>query len=517
MKLNRTWIIAANLILLPLLFLSSIPSHAQEPGQSRISIKALNRPLYAVLDDLSGQCGYNFTFDSRLIDSRERVTINLKDITIAEAIDTLFPEPGLSYLTIKNNIVIYPAANNDKRVDQDSITVPSMLTVHGNIADKLTGKPLAYATLSVFDTYLGTISNEEGQFTLRIPDTLAQPVIVSSFMGYRDQYTPVSIRSDQQLEIRMDKNLISLQEVIIRYHDPVSLLAASIEKIRENFMSEPTGMKAYYRENVTRNDKSMLFTETVADIAKAPYNNSLFAERTHILKGRKISNINQQDTVILKIRSGLNTMLQLDIAKHQPAFLSPDFSSIYDLNFSDVVSFRDHLVYVISFEPKKNLEDIFFMGDLYINQETLAIVAADFHYDPERLSREEDMFVARKSRNIKIRPLSAMYHVEYKTSDKGFHLSMVQGEVRFKVRKKRQWIASRYQINLEMAITHVDPGNPPQIRLGQQLKYSSVLSDQVFEYDPEFWGGYNTIRPEASLNEALQLIEHSMQEISGND
>ncbi|MCF8346994.1 MAG: carboxypeptidase-like regulatory domain-containing protein [Bacteroidales bacterium] len=515
MRLNRTWSSTVNLVLWTLLFLVSSPALTQVPGHIRVSIKALNRPLHAVLDDLSGQCGYNFTFDSRLIDSRGKVTMNLKNITIEQAIDTLFPDPGLTYHTIKRNIVIYPSVS---RADRDTIrAAPSMLTVHGNITDQLTGRPLAYATLSVFDTYLGTISNEEGRFTLQIPDTLAQPVIVSSFIGYRNQYTPVSIRSEKQLKIRMDKNLISLQEVIIRYHDPVSLLSATIEKINENFMSEPAAMQAYYRENVTRNDKSMLFTETVAEIAKAPYTSSLFAERTRILKGRKISNINQQDTVILKIRSGLNTMLQLDIIKHPPAFLSPDFSVIYDLNFSDVVSFRDHLVYVISFEPKKNLEDIYFMGDIYIDQETLAIVAADFHYDPERLSREEDMFVARKSRSIRIRPVSAMYHVEYKESDHGFHLSMVQGEVRFKVRKKRQWIASRYQINLDMAITHVDPGNPPQIRLGQQLKYSSVLSDQVFEYDPEFWGGYNTIRPEASLTEALQLIEHSMQEISGND
>jgi hypothetical protein len=364
------------------------------------------------------------------------------------------------------------------------------------------------------DTYYGTISNEDGGFALRIPDTLNQPILVSSFIGYKNHYTPVSIESEEKVEIRMNRNLISLQEVIIRYQDPASLLREAMSRIRQNYLNEASGMQAYYREKVNKDDKTMLFSEAVVEIAKSSYTSSLAAERSRILKGRKITNIDLQDTVVFKIRSGLSTMLQLDIIRNPPGFLAENFNSLYDLHFSDVVSYKDRLVYVITFRPKEHIDETLFRGSLYIDRETLAIIAADFEYDPVRLGREAQMFVSKKSRGVKIRPVSAKYHVEYTQSDHAYHLSQVQGEVGFKVRKRRQWIASKYEISLEMAITHTDPGNPPEIRYSEQLKPSTIMSDQQFQYDPEFWGDYTTITPEASLTEALKRIEQSMLEVT---
>jgi hypothetical protein len=504
-------------LLLALLFVA--PNHSfsqdQDPGDITVSLKSTNKPLYQVLDDLTEQCGYYFTFDSRLIDSRQPVSINLKEVSLSTVIDTLFRIPGLSYQTIHKNIVIFPERTGEPSVKTDSTEKKdSLLKVTGAITDLKSGKPLAYATIAVMDTYYGTISNEDGGFTLRIPDTLNQPILVSSFIGYKDHYTPVSIESEEQVEIRMNRSLISLQEVIIRYQDPASLLTEAMSRFRHNYLNEASGMQAYYREKVNKDDKTMLFSEAVVEIAKAPYFSSLQTERSRILKGRKITNIDLQDTVVFKIRSGLSTMLQLDIIKNPPGFLSDNFISVYDLHFSDVVSFKDKLVYVITFRPKEHIDETLFRGNLYIDRETLAIIAADFEYDPLRLGREAQMFVSKKSRGVKIRPVSAIYHVEYTQSDHAYHLSQVQGKVGFKVRKRRQWIASKYEISLEMAITHTDPGNPPEIRYSEQLKPSTIMSEQKFEYDPEFWGDYTTITPETSLKEALQRIEQSMLEVT---
>ena len=502
-------------LLLVLLFVPVNHSFSQDPEQITVSLKSNNKPLHLLLDDLTEQCGYYFTFDSRLIDSRQPVSINLTEVPLSTAIDTLFRIPGLSFQTINKNIVIFPERIREPAVKNDTTAkTDNLLKVSGSITDLKSGKPLAYATIAVMDTYYGTISNEDGGFTLRIPDTLSQPILVSSFIGYRNHYTPVSIESEEQVEIRMNRNLISLQEVIIRYQDPASLLREAVGRIRQNYLNEASGMQAYYREKVNKDDKTMLFSEAVVEIAKSPYTSSMVAERSRILKGRKITNIDLQDTVVFKIRSGLSTMLQLDIIKNPPGFLSENFISLYELHYSDVVSFKDKLVYVITFRQKAHIDETLFRGNLYIDRETLAIIAADFEYDPVRLGREEQMFVSKKSRGVKIRPVSAKYHVEYTQSDHAYHLSQVQGEVGFKVRKRRQWIASKFEISLEMAITHTDPGNPPEIRYSEQLKPSTIMSDQQFEYDPEFWGDYTTITPEASLTEALKRIEQSMLEVT---
>jgi len=505
----------AILVLLFVLPVSVSNLRAQSVDELTVSIRVSNKPVHAILDDLTNQCGYYFTFDSRLIDSRENRSLTLENITLREAIDTLFRNPNLAFRIINKNVVIYPQKKIASVIHSDTTTARKKnLEVKGYIRDYRNEKPLPYATIGVLNSHAGTISNEDGSFVIRLPDTLTHPILVTSYIGYKNQYTPISIGNGEPMDILLHKNIISLQEVIIRYQDPAELLAEAIKKIPENYIGIPSGMHSYYRERVSKDDKCMSFSEAVVEIAKAPYTASFMSERSRLLKGRKITNINLQDTVVFKIRSGLNTLLKLDIINHPPGFLDNDFRLTYNLHFSDVVSFEDKLVYVISFRQKENIDETLFRGDLYIDRESLAIIAADFEYDPVRLGREENMFVARKSRRVKIRPLSARYHVEYNDSESGYHLSQVQGEVRFKVRQKRQWIASKYQINLEMAITSLNPGNPPEIKLADQIKASSIISEENFDYDPGFWGDYNTIAPEADLTEALQKIEKAMMEIS---
>lgn len=498
-----------------ILFIIHSQLFSQQVINNKVSIKASHKPLHLVLDDLTDQTGYFFTFDSRLTDSRKPITLNLSDITIQKAIDTLFQDSSLSYKIINNNIVIVQNTGIGKQDELRDVSVQNHIReINGLITDIKSEKPLTFATISVFDTYYGTISNEDGSFRLRIPDSLKQIILVSSYMGYKNQYTPVSLNSKDPVEIKMNKTFISIQEVIIRNQDPVSLLSESIKKFKQNYMSEPSGMTAYYREKVQKDDKCMLFSEAIVEIAKAPYTNSISTERSRIIKGRKIANIDIQDTVIFRIKSGLNSLLQLDIVKNPPDFLSSDFNLNYDLHFSNVVSFKDKLVYVISFNQKESIQELLFKGDIYIDRETLAIIAADFEYDPLRIQSEENMFVAKKSKRIRVHPISTHYHVEYSMTDGAYRLSLVQGEVKFKVRKRRQWIASRYHINIEMAVTNINPGNPPNIKYNQQIKPASIISDQVFEYDPDFWGDYTTIVPENSLSDALKKIGKSLLEIS---
>ncbi len=502
-------------LLLLLLIFPVSESFPQEPGKIRVTLKAVNKPLHAVLDDLTVQTGYYFTFDSRLTDSRRRISLEMKNTPLKTVVDSLFEEPDIAWRIINNNIVIFPEKDQHKTISSDTIPEgPKLLEVLGNVMDLKSGKPLAYATIAVMDSYFGTISNVEGHFVLRIPDTLSQPILVVSYIGYYNHYTPISVDSDKEVEIRMNRNLISLQEVIIRYKDPAGLLAEAIQKIPQNYLSEPSGMQAYYREKVNKDDKTMIFSEAVLEISKASYSGSITSERSRILKGRKITDIDLQDTVVFRIRSGFNSMLQLDIIKNMPDFLSEGFQLLYDLRFSDVVTFKDKLVYVISFRQKETINETLFRGNLYIDRETLTILAADFEYDPSRLSHEERMFVSKKSRGVRIRPVSTGYYVEYGKSEGAYHLSQVQGKVVFKVRKKGQWIASKYEINLEMAITRTDPGNPPRIRFTEQLLPSTIMSEQQFVYDPDFWGDYTTITPEASLTEALKQIEKSMVEVN---
>ena len=90
----------------------------------------------------------------------------------------------------------------------------------------------------------------------------------------------------------------------------------------------------------------------------------------------------------------------------------------------------------------------------------------------------------------------------------------VRAEVEMKVRKRRQWMGSRYRISIEMAVTGIKPNERLRISQAERVRPNTVLSDQPFEPDPLFWGIHNTIEPEATLLESLRRLEHNMQEIT---
>ena len=172
----------------------------------------------------------------------------------------------------------------------------------------------------------------------------------------------------------------------------------------------------------------------------------------------------------------------------------------------------DKLVYVIHFSPRSHIQETLFRGSLYIDIESLALVFADFRYDPEKIQREEGLFVVSKSRNLRIRPVSANYHVDYRQNSGKYHVSQVRANVELRIRRRRTWIGSKYRIAIEMAVTNVFPGERLRIVPGDRVKPNIVMSEESFKYEPEFWGAYNIIEPERSLEEALQLINKSMLE-----
>lgn len=515
MDIERIRNIPAIIVLSVLLIMFSQTITGQNPlDDIKVSIRSGNKALHSVLDDLTEKTGYYFTFDSRLIDSQKETSIVLKEMTLREALDSLLNNPKLDYRLINNNIVILPRTEIRRVTSNDSAKQIVFREIYGRVTDSKNGKGLAYATIGVKGTHFGTITNMNGDFVLHLADTVQQPILEISFIGYRNYYMPVSIDSEELLEINMTKRYISLQEVIIRYQDPVELIKESVKRIHSNYMDKPAGVMSYYRERVQKDDKYLIFSEAVVEINKASYKFAYVPERTKIIKGRKITNVDLSDTILLKIKSGISSMLELDIAHNLPDFLSEDFIYRYDYSFDNVVSYADKLVYVIRFSPKDGMSETLFRGKLFLDRESLAIIAADFEYDPAKIGKKSNTFVARKSRRLNVRTTGANYHVEYKQSEEGYHLNQVHGEVSFKMRRKRQWIASKYTIKLEMAVTNINPGNPPKIRLNEKTKADIVMSDQEFSYDPEFWGVYNTIAPEITLQEALEKIEKSIQEIS---
>jgi hypothetical protein len=493
-----------------ILFVSSILEGQESLPEIHVTLNARNRTINQVLDEITLQTGYNFTYDARLIEGSEKVRFRVEGIPMEEALDSLLVNPRLSYRVIGRNIVIY-----QRNESPPSPLVPEIdrSVLKGKVIDSRSGKPLDYATIALIGTSLGSVSNQAGEFSFKLPPEIADPILVISYMGYKDVYHTVAYPLRGEIVIALEKETIPLQEVIIRYTDPVALLREALNRIPSNYLQDPSTMVAYYRESVQRNEHCMLFSEAVLDVAKGPYRPGSLSDQVRIRKGRKISDTSTEDTVIIKLYSGIYSSLNLDVIKERPDFLSDDFQDLYDLEFSDMMTYRNRLVYVISFAQKHYITDLMFQGRIYLDQENLAVLAADFEFNPNLIHKHPGLFLISHPPRVHIRPVVARYHVDYRALDGQYHLSQVRAEMEMKVRKRREWFGSRYKISLEMAITGVEPGHQLRISMSDRVKPNTILADQPFDFDPLFWGIYNTIEPEATLMESIQRIEHNLLEI----
>ena len=498
-------------LLLSIFLLSSILVQAQETlPEVKVSVNSRNHTINQILEGITLQTGYHFTFDATIIDGKQKISFQVSNLTLRLTLDSLFQEARVDFKVIDRNIVLF--RKNQVRPTAISQTIDRTF-LRGRVVDKRSGKALPYATIALLETSLGSISNQEGEFSFKIPLDLPDPMLVISYMGYKKQILPVSYPVENTLEIRLEKEIIPLQEVIIRFTDPVKLVNEAIRRIPENYLDTHSTMTAFYRESVKRNDHYMIYTEAVLDVAKTPYTQSAVNDQVSIRKRRKITDISAEDTILVKLRSGISTSLNLDVIRNRPDFLKDDFLDRYDLEFTDMMAYGDHLVYVISFQQKAIIPELLFKGQLFLEQESLALLAVDFEFNPDLIHKEPGLFLVSKSPSIRIRPVLARYHVDYRSENNLYYVSQVRGEVEMKVRKRSKWISARYRISIEMAITDLIPDQRLRISPADRVNSNIVLADEPFQFDPEFWGIHNTIEPEASLMESIQKLEHNQQEI----
>lgn len=85
------------------------------------------------------------------------------------------------------------------------------------VADENTKQPIAYANIGVVGKSIGTVSNEEGQFSLTVPSTLGKDSLKISVVGYHAFVSTIQKISDNLLDtVYLKKAIINLKEVVIR-------------------------------------------------------------------------------------------------------------------------------------------------------------------------------------------------------------------------------------------------------------------------------------------------------------
>ncbi|MCG8409791.1 MAG: carboxypeptidase-like regulatory domain-containing protein [Bacteroidales bacterium] len=477
-----------------------------------ISYKAKNIKLHEALTQIETIVNYNFSYNPDLV-ANNFIKCRYEKQSLHTILTNLINDSTLKLMVVDKQIVVTKKRAlrklDLKRIKETEIGI---LQIKGTILDIESKQALSFANISIKGKSRGTVSNERGVFNIKLSPNYIYDTLVFSYIGYRNSFIPMRELSFRNNLIYLKKENYKIKEAVIKTYDANKILYDAISKIGDVYYTNPYKIVAFYREMVKKRHKLMSISESVLDIYKSPYRGT-YSDQIKLLKGRKSRYYTHNDTVSIKLKAGLKATLTLDLMKNPINFIDRKFMSSYKYYVTEITKFNNHKVYVIHFKPLEHFSEAF-QGDIFIDVTDLSIVAVEFYVPYKVLQRNKQLYVIRKTRGVKIRPTSVKYLVNYKKIDKNYYLNFVQGELDFKIKRKKEIFTKNFEVSFELVVNEISTDNVKKFKRKEVISQNNVFLDENYEYDHQFWGKYNYISPEKSLQDAIVEIQKKIDKLN---
>jgi hypothetical protein len=167
----------------------------------------------------------------------------------------------------------------------------------------------------------------------------------------------------------------------------------------------------------------------------------------------------------------------------------------------------------VKFKQKEDNGVPLYYGKLYIDSETLALTNAVYGLNVSNRELSSRIYVRKKPRKAEVYPTEAKYRVNYRTTNGKWHYAYSNISLTFKVNWKGKLFNNTYTLSSEMAITDWEIYDTKLAKIRSKLiRPSTILSEKASGFsDPRFWGAYNIIEPEKSIESAIKKIQKQLK------
>lgn len=349
----------------------------------------------------------------------------------------------------------------------------------GKITDTK-GQAVAFAHIQLDKTGIGTVSNKNGDFKLRIPHHIKVRTVNISSIGYLPTSAELS-SSNQVIVLREDVRI--LKEVTITPRDYArELVEKAISRIPDNYPVKAEMHTGFLREKVWwegHANAPAYLAESVLKSNKQSYTDKHEHGEVKLLEGRKYEG-EGLDTLTSRIQGGAHHTHRFDAVARREAFLSHPDSYIYEI--TDTTRLQNQDVFIVSFKRKNN------HGLVYIIDSSFAIIQVDFHYAE---------FSSFSLRDIGRKFLD--YRASYYLAEDGrYRLKHTDYTTAFD-RGKQQFV-----LHSEYSTTNISP-EYEKIPYLDRIHFGDILLQKTGEYNPNFWKDYNIVTADAEVDSLFSL------------
>lgn len=345
------------------------------------------------------------------------------------------------------------------------------VTISGIVKDKSDKKTLSYASVSIAGSVEATVTNADGEFTFKVKEPVSETALEVSHLGYANARVHLKEGDTELHTVWLTPDTQMLGEVVVSGHNPRELVA-----------------------------------EAVIDLHKTPYTQDAGRDRVRILKGRRLLSPKASDTLAVKLLGGPTAAIYLDVVKNPDLLLSPEVLPLYDFHLEEPATIDERPQYVVSFMPNRKLPYAIYYGRFYIDKERLSFTRAEFNLDVSDRYKATQAILRSKPFGLRFKPEEVAYQVNYTDHNGKTYLSYVRNEIRFKCDWRRRLFSTNYAVVSEMVVTDIEPSTT-NIPIREAFGKDQILSDDAsLFFDKDFWGNYNIIQPEESLEKAVSRL-----------
>lgn len=172
-----------------------------------VTLSLTDAPLKKALLEIRRQTGVQFFYKDQLLQQAGRISVRLTDAPLEQALDSCLKGQPLTYQIVDRTVVL-----RRKEADPVVAGAPPPVDVHGRVLDN-DGKPMAGVSVLEKDTHNGTVTDNEGRFTLHLP-TRDKVFLVISSIGYETRTIALEGRSNIEVVLRRS-NATGLNDVVV--------------------------------------------------------------------------------------------------------------------------------------------------------------------------------------------------------------------------------------------------------------------------------------------------------------
>lgn len=176
--------------------LLAAPGYGQGNEQTRISLDFKNTPISKIFSAIEAKADVVIMYENTRMFKSEKVSISVKDRTVAEVLDELLKDRKLKWNIRENVIRVEAASPPISKTVSPSVSFnqpvlhaepPTAQSITGRVTDS-TGTPLVGASVKLKGANKGTNTNSKGEFTI---DANIGDVLEISFVGFQNKEVSV--------------------------------------------------------------------------------------------------------------------------------------------------------------------------------------------------------------------------------------------------------------------------------------------------------------------------------------